>query len=119
VYFRPRNYPDYMTFRTHAFVFNPQHVHPSIKCVRNPELTNSMEMSPSREAASYTATQGFLKNLWNPKFHYRVHMSPPLVPILSQNNPVHTTSSYMSKIHFNIVAYFSKQALWSQRNSRC
>jgi hypothetical protein len=27
---------------------------------------------------------------------------PPLVPILSQINPIHTIPSYLSKIHFNI-----------------
>jgi hypothetical protein len=29
--------------------------------------------------------------------------SPPLVPILSQINSIHTIPSYLSKIHFNIV----------------
>jgi hypothetical protein len=48
-----------------------------------------------------------LKNLpsilWNPKVQHRAHKSPPLVPILNHTNPIHSISSYLSKIHFNIV----------------
>jgi hypothetical protein len=61
-----------------------------------------MELSPSREAASCAATQELPSILWNPKVHYRVHMSPPLVHILSHVNPVHINLSYLSKIYFNI-----------------
>jgi hypothetical protein len=61
------------------------------------------ELSPSWGAANCAATQELPIILWNPKFQYRVHKSPPLVPTMSHINPIHTISSYLSKIHFNIV----------------
>jgi hypothetical protein len=57
------------------------------------------ELSPSWEAANCAATQELPSILWNSKVHHRV----PMVPILSQINPVHTIPSYLSKIHFNIA----------------
>jgi hypothetical protein len=59
-----------------------------------------MELSPSWEAANCAAIQETPSNFKEPE---GVHKSPPLVPILSQLDPVHTILFCLSKIHFNIV----------------
>jgi hypothetical protein len=57
-----------------------------------------MELSSSWEAANCAATQELPSILWNPKFHYRVHMTLPLVPIPCQIDPIHTIPSYTRSI---------------------
>lgn len=53
-------------------------------------LPNSMELRPSWEAKKSSATQGIPIILQNPNVHHCVDRSPPLLPILSQMNAVHT-----------------------------
>jgi hypothetical protein len=57
-----------------------------------------MSLSSPWEVASCAAIQELVSNLWNPKIHYCVNKSLPLVSILSQINPVHTTPSYLRSI---------------------
>jgi hypothetical protein len=70
-------------------------------------LTHSFthEAEPFLRAATCAATQELPSVLWNPKVHYRIHKSPPLVPILSQSDAVHTIPSCLSKIYFTIVPH--------------
>jgi hypothetical protein len=64
------------------------------------------------EATSFSETEEFIKIICNPKVHYRVLLSPPLVPVLSQITPVHTTPPYFPKINLNIFLPRTSRSSW-------
>jgi hypothetical protein len=61
-----------------------------------------MDLNPSWEATSCSATQEIPTFLRNQKAYLRVHESPLLDSLRSQMNLIHTPS-YFSKMHFNII----------------
>ena len=65
-------------------------------------ITNSMEQRPSRGANRFSDTQEIPCILWNAKFHYHIHNSPPHVPILSQIDPIHVPPIPFLENLFNI-----------------
>jgi hypothetical protein len=80
----------------------------SIKClICVVKSSNFKEQRPSWETSSHSRNQNIRRHLRNPKAHYRVHNNPPLVPILTHINPLHTFPPHFRKTHPNITFHLS------------
>ena len=64
-----------------------------------------MKQRVSSEANRSLASQEIPHILSNSMVHYRIHKRAVPIPILRQINPVHTSPSYLLKIHFNIILF--------------
>jgi hypothetical protein len=78
------------------------------------KLSNSMEQNPSSEVNSHSASQEIPRLLWNPKAHYRVYQSPPLVRTLIQMYPIHNFPNIFRRIPSKII--FLSTPKYSERS---
>jgi len=62
-----------------------------------------MQQNTTWEANSHSASQEIPRLLRNPKDHYCLHKSRPLVPLLCHVHPVHIFQPYFHKIQSNII----------------
>jgi hypothetical protein len=66
-----------------------------------------MLQNPYCEANSCSAIQKIYCLFWNSAVYCSVHEGYPLLPVLSQINPVHIRAPYVFQIHFNIILYLN------------
>jgi hypothetical protein len=57
-----------------------------------------MHERPSVEADDRSINQKIIRYFWNSNVHFHSHKNPPLFPVLSQLNLVHTLASYLRSI---------------------
>jgi len=82
-------------------IFNKYSITIACHSTHNPYLTNLKEQRHSSQPNCSSAWHEISHILWNVKVHYCVHKNPPLVPTLSQINPIHAILSYFNTGHVN------------------
>jgi hypothetical protein len=78
-------------------------------------VTNGIKRKKQRlcwEAERYSTSTKRFRNLWNQIVRYSVRNSPPLVPILSQNNPLRPSSYYSLKMYYNLSSHYTSFSNW-------
>ena len=69
-------------------------------------LADCMEQSDSSEVNLFAISQVILRVVWSTMVHYRIHKCTWIVPIRSQLNPVHPTTSQYQKFR-HVFSYTS------------
>jgi hypothetical protein len=73
-------------------------------------MNKSMEQSPAQEVNSFSGSQKTHRMLRNQNVHYRIHKSPPPVPILGQINAYHAPQP-ISQSAILILSYYLRLSL--------
>ena len=71
-----------------------------------------MQLGPPREGNKSTDRQEFPRIVWNMQRYYRVHRYPPVLPILSQTNPIRTISPNLLRNHFPTPSSTPRSVKW-------
>jgi len=83
-------------------------------CVKQQNLSNSMEQSPYWEANRHSTSQEIPCLLWKPEVHYRVHKIPSQDAILNPTHQVHNFPPHFHKFHSNVtIPSTSRSFEWS------
>jgi hypothetical protein len=67
--------------------------------------TNYMQLSPSREASSFVATQELPNILRNSKVDYRAYKNTPLFPTLNRTEPIQSIPSHSTSPRSSLLLF--------------
>jgi hypothetical protein len=83
-----------------------------VKVTEIEQVTDYIEQRPSWGANSHSASQEISRFLQNPKVHYRLHKSPPMVPILSKMHQLYNFPLCFLKTHTDIFPSTPTSCEW-------